>query len=202
MAVTEQELDPVTRFVGDLSNLMSAAGEMIARVGRNQPISSAEQLRLRAALSAAEESLGAYQDEVLARALHPAGMGLAEVLQLVPEPVHVDLGLAEAGAPHQQAFPPCGTELRSETVTADELLLGDRAVPVEHMVVGPEKDALRHFHRIDGTSAPHGGQVVLGWGGEDRVVACDWPFARISTGRVVVDTPDGPEARYEWEQGR
>lgn len=116
--------------------------------------------------------------------------------------VHVDLGLAEQGVAHQQAFPPCGAGLRSETVTADELLLGDRAVPVEHMVVGPEKDAFRHFHRIDGVSAPHGGQVVLGWGGEDRVVACDWPFARISTGRVVVETEDGPEAYYEWEAGR
>lgn len=114
----------------------------------------------------------------------------------------VDLGLAETGAVHQHAFPPCGAGLRSETVTADELILGDRAVPVEHMVVGPEKDAFRHFHRIDGVSAPHGGQVVLGWGGEDRVVACDWPFARIFTGRVVTETEDGPMAHYEWEQGR
>lgn len=202
MAVTEQQqpVDPVTRFVGDLSNLMSAAGEMIARVGRNEPISSADQLRLRARLELAEESLAGYQVEVLARAAHPAGMGLAEVVPL--SPVHVDLGLAEAGVPHQQGFPPCGAGLRTETASADELLLGDRAVPVELMVVGPEKDAFRHFHRIDGVSAPHGGQVVLGWGGEDRVVACDWPFARIATGRVVVETPDGPEARYEWEQGR
>ena len=119
-----------------------------------------------------------------------------------PAPVHVDLGLAEQGVAHQQAFPPCGAGLRAETVTADELVLGDRAVPVEHMVVGPEKDAFRHFHRIDGVSAPHGGQVVLGWGGEDRVVACDWPFARVVSGRVVVETPDGPQAYYEWEQGR
>lgn len=114
----------------------------------------------------------------------------------------VDLGLAEAGVDHQQAFPPCGAGLRAETVTADELILGDRAVPVEHMVVGPEKDAFRHFHRIDGVSAPRGGQVVLGWGSEDRVVACDWPFARVTTGRVVTVTEDGPEAYYEWEQGR
>lgn len=200
MAVTEQELDPVTRFVGDLSNLMSAAGEMIARVGRNEPIPSIDQLRLRGALEAAEESLGVYQVEALARVSHPAGMGLAEVVHL--SPAHVDLGLAEAGVDHQQAFPPCGAGLRAETVTADELILGDRAVPVERMVVGPEKDAFRHFDRIDGVSAPHGGQVVLGWGSEDRVVACDWPFSRITTGRVVVETPDGPEAYYEWEQGR
>lgn len=127
---------------------------------------------------------------------------LRGAVEILAEPVHVDLGLAEQGVPHQQAFPPCGTSLRTELVTADELILGDRAVPVERMVVGPAKDAFAHFHRIDGTSAPHGGQVVLGWGSEDRVVAVDWPFARVSTGRVVTETEDGPEAHYEWETGR
>lgn len=125
-----------------------------------------------------------------------------DALALLREPVHVDLGLAEQGADVQQAFPPCGTSLRTELVTADELILGDRAVPAERMVVGPAKDAFAHFHRIDGTSAPNGGQRLLGWDFEDRVVACDWPFARITSGRVVVETVDGPEAYYEWEAGR
>lgn len=149
-----------------------------------------ERERLRADLLRAEE---------LQRQTADLLRGAAEILA---EPVHVDLGLAEQGVPHQQAFPPCGTSLRTELVTADELILGDRAVPAERMVVGPAKDAFAHFHRIDGTSAPHGGQVVLGWDSEDRVVACDWPFARVSTGRVVTETEDGPEAHYEWETGR
>lgn len=110
--------------------------------------------------------------------------------------------LSGPGVAHQQAFPPCGPDLRTELAMADELIIGDRAVPVERMVVGPAKDAFAHFHRIDATTGPTGGQVVLGWDGEDRVVACDWPFARIVTGRVVVDGIDGPEAHYEWEQGR
>lgn len=79
---TTAELDPVTRFVGDLSNLMSAAGDMIAMVGRNEPISSADQLRLRARLDLVEESL--------------AGAGLAQVVPL-SQPVHVDLGWATGG---------------------------------------------------------------------------------------------------------
>lgn len=149
-----------------------------------------ERERLRADLLRAEE---------LQRQTADLLRGAAEILA---EPVHVDLGLAEQGVPHQQAFPPCGTSLRTELVTADELILGDRAVPAERMVVGPAKDAFAHFHRIDGTSAPHGGQVVLGWGSEDRVVAVDWPFVRIVSGRVVVETEDGPEAHYEWETGR
>lgn len=126
----------------------------------------------------------------------------ADVRDTLFGPVHVDLGLAEAGVAHQQAFPPCGPDLRTELAMADELIIGDRAVPVERMVVGPAKDAFAHFHRIDATTGPSGGQVVLGWDGEDRVVACDWPFARIVTGRVVVDGIDGPEAYYRWEQGR
>lgn len=127
---------------------------------------------------------------------------LGGVVRALTPPVTVGLGLAEQGADVQQAFPPCGTSLRTELVTADELILGDRAVPAERMVVGPAKDAFAHFHRIDGTSAPNGGQRLLGWDFEDRVVACDWPFARITSGRVVVETVDGPEAYYEWEAGR
>lgn len=126
----------------------------------------------------------------------------ADVRDTLSGPVHVDLGLAEAGVAHQQAFPPCGPDLRTHLATADELIIGDRAVPVERMVVGPAKDAFAHFHRIDATTGPCGGQVVLGWDGEDRVVACDWPFARVSTGRIVTETEDGPVAYYEWETGR
>ena len=125
-----------------------------------------------------------------------------DALAILSEPVHVDLGLAEQGADVQQSFPPCGTELLTELVTADELILGDRAVPADRQVVGPAKDAFAHFHRIDGTSAPHGGQRVLGWDSEDRVVACDWPFVRITSGRVVVSSEDGAEAHYTWEVGR
>lgn len=133
------------------------------------------------------------------------GAQIAGVLGIAPpDPaqVHVDLGLAEQGIPHQVAFPPCGTDLRTELVTADELILGDRAVPADRQVVGPLKDAFAHFHRVDGVSAPHGGQRVLGWDGEDRVVACDWPFVRITSGRVVVVSEDGREAYYTWENPR
>lgn len=189
MTVLEREapptLDPAARLVSALARIQGVASDMTAEVGHNRPISTRDQLRLAAASDDVMAAVEAYQPTVLA-----AVAALSR------------LGLAEQGVPHQQAFPPCGVSLRTELVTADELILGDRAVPVERMVVGPAKDAFAHFHRIDGTSAPHGGQVVLGWGSEDRVVAVDWPFARVSTGRVVTETEDGPEAHYEWETGR
>lgn len=173
------KVDPVGQLIAALGRTQGVATDIILAVGRNEPVASRDQLRLAAACDDVLAAVEAYQPTVLAAV--------------------VELG---QGVAHQQAFPPCGAGLRAETVTADELVLGDRAVPVEHMVVGPEKDAFRHFHRIDGVSAPHGGQVVLGWDSEDRVVACDWPFARVATGRVVVETPDGPQAFYEWEAGR
>lgn len=98
--------------------------------------------------------------------------------------------------------PPSGCGLRSELVSACELVPGDRAVPVEEQVIGPEKDAFRHFRVIEGTGSLQDGQVLLTWGGVERVVAGDWPFARVATGRVVEVDEDGDRAHYEWEAAR
>lgn len=177
-------VDAIGGALDDMRTAITAATEA---VGHARPLTSGEQARLIMAGQHLAQALGAYQTLALLEQSQRGGG------------VVVPLGLAEPGLDHQQAFPPCGTSLRTETVSAGELVPGDRAVPVEHMVVGPAKDAFRHFHLIDAVGSM-GDQVVLGWGGEDHVVAVDWPFTRITSGRLVGQDGAGDEvASYEWE---
>lgn len=96
--------------------------------------------------------------------------------------------------------PPTGTALRTQNVAADELVVGDRAVPAERSFWGRGKDPFRHFRLIDSTGRCGEGQVVLGWDGDDHLVAADWPFLRVASGRTTRVDADGTEsAAYQWD---
>lgn len=95
-----------------------------------------------------------------------------------------------------------GLALRTENVAADQLVIGDRAVPAERSVWGVGKDPVRHFPRIDSTGRT-GAQVVLGWDGDDHLLAADWPFVRVTSGRTTqVDTDGNESAAYQWDTER
>lgn len=71
--------DPVGQAVHHLSRIQTAAGEMIAAIGRNEPITSGQQLRLVGALEDANTAIDTYQ--ALALSKHRP-RPLAEVVQM------------------------------------------------------------------------------------------------------------------------
>lgn len=84
--------DPVGQAVHHLSRIQTAAGEMIAAIGRNEPITSGQQLRLVGALEDANTAIDTYQ--ALALSKHRP-RPLAEVVQMPADHVVTTMPLDE-----------------------------------------------------------------------------------------------------------
>ena len=91
-ATEERAPDPVGQAVHHLCRIQTAAGDMIAAIGRNEPITSAALLRLVGALEDANTAIDTYQ--ALALSKHRPGP-LAEVVPMPADHVVTTVSLDE-----------------------------------------------------------------------------------------------------------